>query len=83
MSRFIEDKSNFTIAYGFDPPLQEYFFQVFDNSKDEDEHLVLDRSTNHMVIGKRLSRGRILELMEQYGVGTEEHKQKIALDLPI
>jgi hypothetical protein len=57
-------------AYGYDRPLQTYFFQVFDS---EDE-CVIDENCGH---------GRLLTLLEKTGVHVpEERRISYALDLP-
>lgn len=84
MSRFVEEKENLTIAYGYDRPLQEYFFQVFDkNTDDGEESCILDKSSRHIKRENVITNGQMLELMDEYDVGTEEHKRRIALDLEI
>lgn len=98
MSRYVLQKGNLEIAYGFDrmTPLGGYFFQVFDLSKkvedwkteeENEEALKVDPSGNGMVLNKGfvkgISRSAMLELMETYGVNNKKHIDSIVLDLPI
>ena len=72
-NKFLKQGSTAAVAYGFDR-VTGYFFQVF----DEKGELLIDECSTFT----RMSRGRMYELMEEYGVG-EEHKHLVLLDLPI
>ena len=82
MSRYAllvkKDKKIYSVAYGYDRPLLEYFIQVFDTSiADEDSSCILWKGS-YM---SNLSNSKMLELFEQWNV-PEEHLQMVALDLP-
>ncbi len=75
MSRFTKMMPNgHVIAFGFDNTLG-YFLDEF----DEEDEIIVEESS--MITG--LNHGRMLELMNEHKVGTEEQRQKVALDLPI
>ena len=66
-----------TFAYGYDHPLQTYFWQTFD-----EEGMPL---TDEGGLEPR-SGGQLLEAMDKYGVNdiiNQQHKNMAALDLPI
>lgn len=74
MSRFAKTLDNGQVAaYGFDNALG-YFFDVF----NEDDEPIIEESS----FMTDLNHGRMLELMTNYNVGSEEQRQKVALDLP-
>jgi len=79
MSRFTKIKK-LKIAFGFDPmtPTGGYFFQVFEEYKDDDEEILVNEGFD-----KGISKTKMLELMEAYNVGTTEQRQLVAMDLPI
>lgn len=73
-------EKKYSIAYGFDRPLQEYFIQVFENGSATEEN------EDGLIVweGSRMthkSNGEMLELFEKWGV-PEEHRQAVAMDLP-
>ena len=74
MSRFHQYKNNEEVAFGFDHALG-YFFDVF----NEDDEPIIEESS----LITKMNHGRMLELMVKYNVGSEEQRQKVALDLPI
>ena len=76
-NKFLKRGSTEAVAYGFDKATG-YFFQVFGEDVDGEENLVVDECSTFT----GMSRSRMIELMEEYGVG-EEHKHLVALDLPI
>lgn len=76
-SKFLKKGSTEEVAYGFDR-VTGYFFQVFGEDKEGEEVLLVDECSTFT----GMSKGRMVELMEEYGVG-EEHKHLVALDLPI
>jgi len=85
MSRFtcktIKDGKEYEIAYGFDRPLGEYFIQVYDPSKNEEENedgLIVWEGSR--MTGK--SNSEMCKLMETWEV-PEHHISGVALDLPI
>ena len=71
------DTNEDTFAYGYDRPMQTYFWQVFD---DEGEPLV-DEGGLQSRTG-----GQLLVAMDKYGVTdvvNPHHRQLAGLDLPI
>lgn len=80
MSRYFKqiEEKNLSVAYGFDHAMG-YFFQVFDESKldNDEERLIIDEDS--LLTG--MSNGRMLELMVEYAVN-ENHRSAVALDLP-
>lgn len=74
MSRYVKVLSDtVTVAYGIDHALG-YFFQVYDPETDVS---VIDECTAFT----SLSKGRMVELMTEYGASTE-HIQLVAFDMP-
>lgn len=94
MSRYTAElPSGRVIAWGYDRPLSEYFFQEYygkdDNREDPDDevrfsissHTTLTPHPDHP--GQMdWSNGEILELMENYPQIPEEHKMALTMDLP-
>ena len=74
----IKDGKEYEVAYGYDYPLGEYFLQVFDNTREEDDELIIDEGSRST--GK--SNGEMLDLFELWNVPSR-HIQRLALDLPI
>ena len=71
------DTNEHTFAYGYDRPMQTYFWQVFD---DEGEPLV-DEGGLQSRTG-----GQLLQAVEKYGVKNlvdPKHMEAAAMDLPI
>ena len=81
MSRYsfktVKNDKIYSVAYGYDRPLQEYFIQVFDNTMPEDEECIIWEGS-HMT---NKSNSEILEIFEQWDV-PGDHLQQVALDLP-
>lgn len=88
MSRFVKRIDNrIFIAYGYDHMILQpgYFLQVFDTvlegSKENPEGIIENEG---FVAG--IGKGKMFELFEKHNLLDkipEDHKQKIALDLPI
>ena len=82
MSRYtvktVKDGKEYEVAYGFDRPLQEYFLQVFDNSREEDDECIIWEGSR--MTGK--SNSEMCDLMLIWGV-PKEHVSIVALDLPL
>lgn len=76
-------------AWGYDHPLQEYFYQKFDLTSKEDEWIfsistgICEKQHPEYPDKLHWSRGDLLTLMEKDGVVPKHHLHKIALDLPI
>jgi hypothetical protein len=73
---------HYQVAYGFDRPMQEYFLQVFDLDKPDED----DKDDVQCIIweGNRMtgkSNSEMLELFELWGV-PQKHIEQVALDLP-
>lgn len=83
-------------AWGYDSPLQEYFFQCFKEDYSDDENEVIFSISSVFTLDphpdfpnkERWSNGELIELMERYKdesgecIIPEKHLQAIALDLP-
>ena len=54
-----KEGKTFQVAYGYDRPLQEYFLQVEDLSKDEDDQLIL-------WLGSRMTKTSNSKMLEAY-----------------
>lgn len=76
-------------AWGYDHPLQQYFYERFDLTSKEDEWIF---SINTGICEKRhpdypnklhFSRGELLEVMEKEGIVPKHDLIRVALDLPI
>jgi len=67
----------YSVAYGFDRPLSEYFLQVFDPSMPEDEECILWKGSRM----DQLSNSSMYELYQEWGV-PKHHLQAVTLDLP-
>tara|TARA_R110000824_G_scaffold8336_3_gene37650 strand:+ start:17812 stop:18060 length:249 start_codon:yes stop_codon:yes gene_type:complete len=70
------DTNEHTFAYGYDRPMQTYFWQVFD---DEGETLVDEGGMTPR------SGGQLLEAIDKYGVKDlvkEDHMVNAAMDMP-
>jgi hypothetical protein len=84
MSRYVVNKQNLTIVYGYDdmmpPPMGGYFFQVFDETKrtEENEGVVINEG-----FVKGISKSQMINLMTEHGVTNHSHLTFVALDLPI
>jgi hypothetical protein len=86
MSRYSTDDGHY--AWGYDPMLQEYFYQKFKLDSKEDEWIfsvctgICEKQ--HPDYPQRLhwSRGELLQLMSDDGIVPEHHLERIALDLP-
>jgi len=98
MSRYVKNKGDLEIAYGYDhmTPMGGYFFQVFDKTKKieekktEEENIEaekVDPSGEGLIINKGFFKGigkvEMLELMEKHGIKNKSHLKNVALDLPI
>lgn len=90
-SKIIEkDGKKTEVVWGYDPPLQEYFLQEFNpNAADDEEDCIFSISSistlefHPRFPGKfRYKNSEILELMSEYDVIPDEHKQAVAMDLP-
>lgn len=70
---------SFEVAYGFDPPLGEYFVQVFDLNlpSEEEENIVLWLGT----YTSHTSRDEMYGTMKVLGCA-EEHLMAVMMDLP-
>ena len=68
MSRYETKRDGQRVAYGFDPPLQQYFFQVY--------------GKGGMMIAEENSRGKILGLLETCENIPQKHIECLVLDLP-
>lgn len=78
MSRYIIEKGNKTIAYGFDRALG-YFFDVYvPDEKGNIEEMEIEKSS----LLTKTSNGEFVELMQKYKVDPN-HINRVALDLPI
>lgn len=84
MSRYIINRGNLEIAYGWDEIPTGYFFQVFDTTKvtDDSEGIIVNEGFMGDINNKRM-----LKLMDEYEVsGTlkiEIQRQRIKNNLPI
>ena len=67
------------VAYGHDK-ITGYFFQVFDENTGEEEEEFL--TTDECSTFTKMSKSRMVELMEKYDVD-KEHIYYVAMDLPI
>lgn len=97
MSRFVKIIDDKEYVWGFDIPLQEYFFQCFDAScrkKKDDEEVIFSIASRfsekphpNTPDKEDYSNGQILEIIqyEESQVGREivpqEHKNSISMDL--
>lgn len=88
MSRYTKQVDNLLFAWGYDEPLQEYFFSCEDLNLEEDE--LIFSIANHITIKPHpsfpdhynYSNSEILEVMEMYDdVVPEEHRMAIVNDL--
>ncbi len=65
------------IAWGYDYPLQTYFFQMFTDNAEEE--LVCDLPQ----FGQSLSHGELLDLLDRHNVLlTEQQRTAYVLDMP-
>ena len=88
MSRYqVEDTNGNTFAYGFDPPMSTYFWQVYSNSPSRSVDTV-EPMIDEGGISPRTG-GQLLEAMRKYGVEEvidreyPHHRTQAALDIPI
>ena len=76
MSRHIIHKGNLEFVYGYDRPLGEYFYQIFDHDiKDADQQLIEWKSnrTDYMArdyYAEGLTISEIAKKMHDFGVAT-------------
>lgn len=74
------------VAWGYDNPLQGYFFQVFSmNDKGENDETLIDVGNDDSKVRfdreNLRSNAQILELMIKYDC-PEEHRDAITMDIP-
>jgi hypothetical protein len=91
MSRYTKKIGHLEYAWGYDRPLQEYFFSCEDLSKgDEDDNPFIFSIASRITLKphpdfpdkQHYSNGEILEVMNKYpGIVKEEHLDAIAMDL--
>jgi hypothetical protein len=87
MSRYQTEDGQY--AWGYDEPLQEYFYQKFDLTSEEEEWIfsigtgICEKQHPDYPEKLHWSRGELLELMDKDGIVPEYHRKLIALDLPI
>ena len=78
MSRYIIEKNEKIIAYGYDCALG-YFFDVYvPDEKGNVEQFEVEKSS----LLSKTSNGQFVELMQKYKVDSN-HIDRVALDLPI
>lgn len=76
------------VAYGYDNPMQCYFLDITDRNVNEDIDggVIEELSTNRQLLmttkGRVVSRGDILQRLEELDCPHEENMKLIALDLP-
>ncbi len=77
MSRYTKEleSSNGTIAYGYDPPLRTYFFQILDKDGD----VVIDNNCS----GMQLAGWLVGVFGYELGDTVKEHVQKASEDMEI
>lgn len=82
MSRYshkiVKKGKTYTVAYGYDRPLSEYFLQVFDESKEKDDDGCI------LWLGSYMTHTPNSEMLDNYiewGV-KKDHADMLALDLP-
>ena len=90
MSRYEKFEDDFGYSWGYDRPLQEYFYQKFVEKADDGIEFVFSIGTGIVEVPhpdypkkKRFNRGELLTIMENEGIVPEEHLKLIALDLQI
>lgn len=90
MSRYEKYEDGFGYAWGYDNPLQEYYYQKFIEKADDGVDFIFSIGTGIIEVPHpdypdkiRFNRGELLEVMENDGVVPEEHLEKLALDLKI
>ena len=91
MSRYKKIVGNLEYVWGFDPPLQEYFFSCEDINGDEDgEELYLFHIGSKVTLIEHVdyprkryfTNGEMLEVMNKYpGIVPKKHLDAIALDI--
>ena len=75
MSRYMKDlRSGGTVAYGYDPPLATYFYQILDKNGD----ILVDKNCSGIEMA-----GAIIVLLGENDVDadTTEHVQLASMDL--
>ncbi len=80
MSRHIAKKSDdHFIAYGYDHPLQEYFYQEWGPAREENGEIKMVAWAGSRMTD--MSRGEMLDKLTEFGA-PETHMESVALDLP-